>query len=141
MIIYIYISINLFNSSKKKGVEANHLLNIQFEKSPANVSNMSSISSSSTRRNKNIMNRNRNSNSLLTKNQFLQANYKFIISPCINNFDEGLYNPDCLISWELGFYFLAFTYSMFIPFFFNYLIFILFICNYAFYLLYKIYVS
>ena len=111
----IFDNLYLIYSSKKKGVEANHLLNIQFEKSPANVSNMSSISSSSTRRNKNIMNRNRNSNSLLTKNQFLQANYKFIISPCINNFDEGLYNPDCLISWELGFY--SFFYFLFFIFF------------------------
>ena len=129
--------IHLFNSSKKKGVEANHLLNIQFEKSSANVSNISSISSSSTRRNKNFMNRNRNSNSVLTKNQFLQANYKFIISPCINNFDEGFYNPDCLISWELGFYihFYFFRIYMFHDYlifsFINYLIFINVICNYA----------
>jgi hypothetical protein len=59
------------------------------------------------------MNRNRNLHSVLTKNQFLQANYKFIISPCINNFDEGLYNPDCLISWELGIYFYFFIFLLF----------------------------
>lgn len=82
-------------SNKKKSGNANHLLNVQFERA-INTSSMDILPPSSGAKK-----RNNRMSSDFSKNQFLQANYKLIITPYQHKTDEGLKNPDALISWDL----------------------------------------
>lgn len=75
---------------KKFGVEANHLLNIQFDRIHSSTGPQHRRRSTKTQH-----------HGHMTKSQFLQANYKFIISPFHDGFDEGFYDPDTLVSWSL----------------------------------------
>ena len=82
-------------ANKKKSGNANHLLNVQFERA-LNTSSVDILpSSSSTKKRNNRMSLD------ISKNQFLQANYKLITTPYQDKIDEGLRNPDHLISWSL----------------------------------------
>ena len=80
---------------KNHSGNANHLLNVQFERAINTFSSdILPPTSSAKKRNS------RTSTTAETQSQFLQANYKFIISPYQQQFDEHLYDPDALISWS-----------------------------------------
>lgn len=73
---------------KQKGSDASHLLSFQFEqRAPVPVVTFPKTS------------RQRQRGSSLSQSQFLQANFKFIISPFSDKNLSGLYDPDVLIPW------------------------------------------
>jgi hypothetical protein len=86
------------NKTRMKGAEANHLLNFQYSRPNASLNTPSKSYSSSgyTRKTPSA----KAKRSIMTKTQFLQANFKFIVNPFIPASEEGFYNPDSLVPWD-----------------------------------------
>ena len=80
--------------SKKKSGNANHLLNVQFERAINTSSSDILPNSSGTKK------RSSRGSYDISKNQFLQANYKLVTTPYQEIMNVRSYDTDALVSWN-----------------------------------------
>jgi hypothetical protein len=88
---------NINKKNIKKTSDANHLLNFQFA-TPLQSNHHQSNNHSNNHKSKFIKN-NKEKSTFLSKSQFLQANFIFVISPFADVKEEGFYSPDSTF-WE-----------------------------------------